>query len=372
MIADPIVKTRVTCRGGILLALGIAALALVRVIAHANSASSAAPLAAAGDKAPAETQAGLAVSAQNLSKPISRSDAAEINSLRSGLRIGPILGCNDNSDLIGALASNRFWTEALPLGQQQTAAINQLDEVLRAARSLSLETDADYPARDLASYQAYVDRGHQRRHAAFRQAQRVVSLGLLTEPQAAFVIHRILTTRRPIHTLGDENVQELLGMTAQQKRTAAAIAAGTTATDAAILEILTPRQMEKWSILTAQQTLPAEPPKLPTLSDAAAASSNLDELWLIARLTRKGDKGDLVKLSAPQKKLLKDLEDVTRQGLHWINLQHPDDPTLPADVRKAHAERVLQLRADFVLHAWQFVLLGILTQDQALIVMLSC
>jgi hypothetical protein len=332
--------------------------------------------------------------ARGQSDEISKSDAAEIESIRSGLRIAPIARMHSPLDMIGALVTSHFWTDVLPLGKEQASAIMKLDDLVQQSHDQSFQVDAKFPADDLTSYRAYVDRSHTRRREAFRHAQRVVSLGLLTEPQAALVIQRVLTHRRPSHSLGDDNVQELLGMTSDQKarlvevwadanagrhrnspsqsaqeqqKTTIGLSKVTNPTDAAAMGILLRSQLEQWSRLTALRALPAEPPELPAPTDAEAAQVRIDDIWPIFR--RLDERADALKLSENQRKHLKDLEEVTRTGLFWISLRNPADPTLPADVHKAGADRVARIRAEFVTHAAFVALKGILTESQALAVL---
>ena len=72
-------------------------------------------------------------------------------------------------------------------------------------------------------------------------------------------------------------------------------------------------------------------------------------------------------LSPYQKRLLRDLEEVTRDGLLWISLRNPgsDDSDPPADAHDDRADPIAQARREFLMHAEQVALLGILTEAQA-------
>jgi hypothetical protein len=298
--------------------------------------------------------------------------AREAQELSRGYRFAPMLVSNSPYHLIGDLAKNPRWTERLRLDEDQAEAITKLDDLVRDARDYSLLLDADYVEGVPDVYREYATRNDARRTKTIRHAQRMVTLGLLTEPQAAFVMQRYLVTTRSYHTLGNENVQQRLGMTEDQKRRLAAVwenqnsqqarlnlfstdpreqkknravmNADSQAAAVAALSILTPDQRTIWSRLTAARSLSAEPPDLPPSSDADAA-----KFKLVFRAL--SEKTGALNLAAEQKKLLKTLEDVTRDGLLWIESQ-------PGD-------RASQKRTQFVKQAEQVALLGILTERQA-------
>ncbi len=321
--------------------------------------------------------------------------AAEIEFLRRQLRSEPLTSSypQESFDLVGGLTSHRTWTRALPLGGEQVAALGKLDVLLREGRTRSYYFDADYPAADLASYMAYVSDSHARRLAALRRAQCIARLGLLTEPQAGFVMQRVLTTRELRYSLTDENVQDRLGMTKSQRlklkwvmqaiwtrgqeytpllevdpekqpQIAAALAATRKGyRQEAMLGVLTLHQLDILLQLTREWTLPAEPPALPALADAQAARADLyDRSPTFAHLARLSDALDL---SDDQHNHWKDLEEVTELGLAWIGLQHSDDPDETAEQRSSREEQVSRRRAEFLAHAEQFLLLGILSRSQA-------
>jgi len=122
--------------------------------------------------------------------------------------------------------------------------------------------------------------------------------------------------------------------------------------------------LDTWSRLTAEQSLPAEPPDLPALSDAEVASIKIEDVSPTFRAL--AEKANTLGMYDDQKKLLKDLEEVARAGLLWIGLRNAEGPPTPhADVRERQADWVSQRRAEFVKHAEQVALLGILTQRQA-------
>ncbi len=204
----------------------------------------------------------------------------------------------------------------------------------------------------------------------------MVALGLLTEPQAAFVMQRHLTnglTGSRLYPLRDENVQELLDMTASQlndlEKVAAeanrreaplnlwltdpkeqqtvrlAMEANAKWLDEAAMNVLTPDQRATWSRLAAERHLPATPPDLPAPSAADAARIKVDEVSPVFRALT--EKADDIKLSEKQRKLLDGLKEITREGLFWIGRSNSKNA------------------GEFVKQAEQVALLGVLTEKQA-------
>lgn len=303
--------------------------------------------------------------------------AAERNSLSQGLRTNAILNNSEaKNDQIGTLTSHRYWTEILSLAEAQASAITKLDVLVTTADTMARYANADYL--DLGgapdSYREYLANGEQRRHDALHHAQRMVAIGLLTSPQAALVIQRVLSGRK-LEALYDQNVQELLKMTKSQRAMLAGLAEDTRIKysrlnaftldpheqkknaekgsqikreyDRAIASVLTPAQRETWSRLAAERPLPAGPPDLRDLSDVNSAIAGLRRRSSVFRFI---DQDAGLALSAKQARLLKGLEEITCQGLLWIGQESPD-------FREKR-------RAEFTMHAEEVALQGILTQEQ--------
>jgi hypothetical protein len=348
MITNVARKPRQSTSCRLLLAVSLSWLAMLPAQAAENEEQHAQP---------AEQLVWITADGQTL-QPENLSDAAAIYNLRSGLRTGPLFSraCAGPLDLIGNLSTHPFWTEVLPLSPTQSQAITKLDDLVQEADTLSLYADADYPANDFASYEAYLARSRERREAAIHHAQRMVDLGLLTEPQAAFVLQRWMTTRRRSRVMYNERVQQLLGMTESQVQELAHICENyrDEKVSPALWEMLTIPQREMWVQLTAERTLPAEPPNLPSSQLLDAEDIDLAELSPTFR----------VLLAPPpfyarpsyQGRLLRDLEEVTRDGLLWISLRDPG---------ANDADAIAQARNEFLMHAEQVALLGILTEAQA-------
>jgi hypothetical protein len=376
MVADLTAKARLTPWARISLAVGFAALLLVPARGQDKSAAvdsrdSIRPPAAAETPAAQPPAAAQAVQ----SKPMSKADAAEMDSLRSGLRFMPHIFVDEPLSLIGGLASHPHWTGALHLGKAQASALTTLDDVVRKARRLTWHADAEYPTQDVAFYHQYLDRSNRRLSGTIAHAERMVTLGLLTEPQAAFVTQRYLSESGPAYVLTDPSVQELLGMTGEQHQEMDRLhieeslranarlgglddndkrrnqmVANHQAFDDAAMRILTESQLAKWALLTYKRELPTDP-DLRASADGEFPSQHF-KLSVVSPVFRTlSEKPDAYELSDDQKKLLSDLDDVTREGLFWICTVRTDP--------------IATARNEFVKHAEQVALLGILTQRQA-------
>jgi hypothetical protein len=101
--------------------------------------------------------------------------------------------------------------------------------------------------------------------------------------------------------------------------------------------------------------LPAEPPNLPDLSSPEAKDINLQAIS--STFATLEEEAVARELSADQKKMLQDLEEVTRVGLLWINLRKPVESAPSTDVGKEQTNQFLKTRAEFVKLAEQIALL---------------
>ena len=322
------------------------------------------------------------------SKHLEEVTAEERKTVSAGLRLRKLTeNAEAKNDLVGTLVAERYWTEVLPLAKEQTSAIAKLDALLTESRHNSYITDADYLDGNPRSFQEYLRRGEARRDDAIRHAQRMVVVGLLSEPQAAFVIQRVVSDRK-LDSLYDENVQDLLNLSKsqrerlkqlaldtanslvkinaftldpdQQKRNEEKGAAIKRKHDAAVKRVLTSNQLRKWSGLAGDGSLPPKSPDLPPLSDVEDAKGELLELSPTFLFI--STHSDSLGLSMDQRRLLADLEEVTCKGLAWMDLQNGVAP--PArDLNERHSV-IPESRAEFVRNAEQVALLAILTQTQ--------
>ena len=290
---------------------------------------------------------------------------------------------NYEGSLIGGLVENGHWAKSLPLAPAQASAITKLDVLVRDAGDRAAGVAADYMDTNPPDYQEYNARLGGRLSETLRHAERMVSLGLLTEAQAAFVLYDYTSDDNHLYVLSDKNVQDLLGMTASQNKeldkvgdaanrreallnlwsvdpieqeyVRTVMTANEKRMNAEALNVLTPSQRKIWDGFTAKRSLPAKPPEMPAPSEAEAVRIKIEDVSPVFRIL--AEKADAFGLSDPQKKLLNRLKEITREGSFWISLRNSKDgaPT-PAD-RAASAE--------FVKQAEQVALFGILTEKQA-------
>lgn len=293
------------------------------------------------------------------------------------------------SSFIGGLVVSGYWRHLRPLAPAQEKVITRLDELIRDATDQTSEAVADYLDTNPADYEEFTARVQARRARTRHHAERMVLTGLLTEPQVAFVMQQYLSSSSGVgraYVLGDEHVQDLLGLTAAQKKAMVRVGkeegrqspsiketfvVDQQAKDAyktlqlarmkrmeeGAMNVLTPGQREKWERLTAPHPLPAMPPDLPAIPEAELARFKVESVSPVFRFL--AEKGGNLALTEAQKDLLKRLDEITRQGLYWISLRDPQGPP-PAAV-----DRAARTGDEFVKHAELVALSGILTEKQA-------
>jgi hypothetical protein len=314
-------------------------------------------------------------------KPKNAADAVDLYRLRSERRRGRIYSLDEPLDRIGALTSHRHGTTELPLAAEQSTALTKLDRLVREVRDMRWLADADVPAEDLASYEAYLQRSFQRHSATIGHAQRMVMTGLLTEPQAAFVWQRWLRGRQTFsNSMYDEHLRDLLRLTAEQRREIEHIAEKyrDEFVTPSIWEVLTEQQQATFSQMKAERTLPAEAPDLPSLEALAkdGATVDLAEVSPVIRALNvpQGTPFEIamhkppVILTAHQRRLVADLGEMTQLGWLWIGLRNSDpnidNPTGAAT--DATPDTVDEARRAFMKAAEQVALVGILSEEQAM------
>jgi hypothetical protein len=323
---------------------------------------------------------------------------AEENELISGyLKDRSVLSVGDPINMIGNLATSSFWTKTLLPTLAQKEAIMKLDKVVNEARRRSYLLDAEPYGGSPEVRRKDLSRSGKRREATIYHAQRLVALGLLTEGQADLAMQRYLASQE-INALNNDSVglAEQIELTQSQKAKLAGVNAlflgqayskipdamsgdpqvgdaYAKSVDAwsrqykhALWDILTPNQRDKWSSLASERPVPAEPPNSARspVSEAETADVRILDLSPIFRAS--AERANALGLSAEQKSLLKDLEDVTRVGYVWIGRgsSRPGTPR-PEGAGKSQADQISQRRAEFLSRAEQVALLGILTEQQA-------
>jgi formylglycine-generating enzyme required for sulfatase activity len=388
--------------GGIIALVLLASLAVVLPLGHAQeepNAGQSPPKMASADQPAAPSLAKPGDPPQDVSKK-STPAAIEVEARRRETRSESwgfrhrrtFLADGGQINMVGLLVTNGWWRESLPLAPAQASAITKLDGLVQETIDDASLAAADYMDTNPPDYKEYVARFNKRHyHETFRHAERMVALGLLTEPQAALVSQRYLTGSSPLNVLRDENVQDLFRITesqkkefdkvgdeanrrearlnlwstdqAEQEKVRDQMAANRKQMDAAAMKVLTPSQQEMWSRLTAERHLPAKPPDLLAPSEAEAARIKLEDVSPVFRVLT--DRADALKFSDPQKKFLKRLEEIVRDGLFWISLRNAKEAAPVANAGQVPVDRVSAARAEFIKEAEQVALFGILTEKQA-------
>lgn len=298
--------------------------------------------------------------------------------------------------MIGNLVETSHYRKLLPLSEAQKDTIREMERVVRESRYRSMMADAEASSGPPAAYEERVKRHERRRREAMRHAQRVVLLGLLTEEQTATVVSDYLRHMQ-MGALNNDSIgiADRIGFTEEQVRKLEDVNEGfktrwrskpinpikpgkknaqayytqsgnwSKAYKQAMSDLLTPGQRDQWSKLAAKRPALTTPPDLgpSPASDAEAARIDREGLSPVFRSLdrRVGDLG----LDAEQRTLLERLERVTRQGLLWIGQRGaPGAPGSDTGAAKS-PDQVSRLRSDFLKHAEQVALLGILTESQA-------
>ena len=316
-------------------------------------------------------------------KVLSKEDKDELASRIWSLRNPHVLESNDRYNLIGNLVENGWWKSQLPLSPAQASVIMKLDALIRDARDNTARIVADSLEKNPAGFRETLARFEKRLHESIQHGQRLVALGLLTEPQAAYVLYSYTSDSNHLYVLRDPNIQELLGMTAaqdkeldkvgdaanrreaqlnlwtvdpiEQEYVGTVMAANAKRMNGEALRVLTPAQRKIWDAFTAKRTLAAKAPDMPAPTKDEMERIKMSEKSAIFRML--AEKENTFKLTEAQKKLVNRLEEVARTGLHWIGLRKPESA--------AAVERVSKVSAEFIQHAEQLVLSCILTEQQA-------
>ena len=309
----------------------------------------------------------------------------------AGLRRYPKGTFHSGYHFIGGLVTSDYWTSVLPVSDEQAVALKKLDLVVWGARVVSKHEDADYLETNPIDYREYLENSEVRRKEAIKHGQLMTLSGLLTDRQADFVIQRHLSDRRG-KALHDETVQELLkiGSKVQIEKLAnvrreynhrtgplfidsmAPLHNSNVNSDikkhkkeysASSLSLLTPSQRATWRRLTANRQLPTTAPEMPVPGDMQRGRMESKELSAVFRVL--AEQEDMLALSEEQKRLLDDLCSVTQLGLFWINATAADQPASKVEAGKNQDGGIVRNRAEFLKHAEQVALLGVLTEYQA-------
>ncbi|MFH1303255.1 MAG: hypothetical protein ABIK07_19495 [Planctomycetota bacterium] len=276
----------------------------------------------------------------------------------------------------------------VPMADNQEETIIRLDKLLLRTQLASMENDADYLDTNPRDYKEYMERSKDRHREAVKHGQFMTFTGLLTQPQSKAVIQRYFSTRK-WRAFYQERMQEVIGFTeAQKTRLARAqseyniqtkpLFSGSMLPDAnqaeikaglrlyedqfriASMAVLTPAQKTKYAQLTARQPSPDTIPSAPVPSETDRERLDLKKLSNVFRAI---DQNKL-NLSEKQNQFLDELYDVTRRGLLWIETA---DASQEDSVKHGPGD-FIHTKAEFLKHAEQVALLGILTESQARLV----
>jgi hypothetical protein len=311
--------------------------------------------------------------------------------LAVGLRDAVKSSCIPSSGfhLIGSLVKGASWKRELPLSDQQIRVLAMLDQLTWDAHARSMLADADELDGNPPDFVERFNQGIARRQAAITHAQQMVFSALLTQSQAAVVLHSELAFRRwnalyenvvcdwlgvteiqkaRLDQIGDQSAQDESdwpNFAPDHKNLQAALAVIWCKRETAVKHVLTPDQLAKWSRLGASQPAPRRPVNLARIASQQAdvPRINVADLSSIFRFTPLH--ANTLALSAEQQRLLKTLEEVTGLGPTWIDLGALEETNPRESDSQERQDQRSKKRTVFLNHVEQFALLGILTSQQA-------
>ncbi|MCA9015198.1 MAG: hypothetical protein KDA77_07680 [Planctomycetaceae bacterium] len=281
-----------------------------------------------------------------------------------------------------------YGTPYVSMADNQERTIKRLDQLLFKTQLASLDYDADYLDTNPHDYKEYLERSKRRHHAAVKHGQLMTFTGLLTEDQSRAVIQRYLSLRK-WRALHQERVQDVFGFSDAQKTrlaraqtqygmSTAPLFIGSKRPGAnqadlkagirlfedefriASLEVLTPAQKKKYAQLTAPQPLSDLLPSSPVPSETDRERLELKKRSNVFQFIDQHK--HRLKLSAEQNQLLDELNAVTQCGLLWIEKTADASPT---DRPQSTPAVFIHTQAEFLKHAEQVAVQGILTELQA-------
>jgi hypothetical protein len=297
--------------------------------------------------------------------------------------------------MIGNLARNEFWN-VLQLTEKQKFALRELNDLASEARVQSLSAEAEPYDGDPARRRRDIARRDGTRARSITHAQRLVTAGLLTEEQAASMVQYTLNGDLGWNYVYEGGIQELIAVTPGQRRELAKLGEDIANQETAkalpvafsrdpqdgelfknigkeslrrqeleVRKILTPVQLEKWGGLTATPRPPAAPPgsTRESPSDAEEAAVVINDVSPTFRAL--AERGNALGLNSDQTKLLERLKVVTRLGLIWIRRERFEAKSKGVQDSPKSDSPFAHVPEDFVKHAEQVALCGILTEQRA-------
>ncbi|KAA0133009.1 hypothetical protein FYZ48_24505 [Gimesia chilikensis] len=315
--------------------------------------------------------------------------AKRIRELSAGLRLTQKVTFHSGYLFIGDLArAHRSGKPCLPLTDNQEQTIASLDDLIFLAQLETLGRDADYLEGNPRDFAAYLERSKTRQARAIHHGQLMTFTGLLSPAQTRYTLQHYIAVRK-WRALQIDLIQELFKLTTTQKRQLRQaqtnynkstkplflgsmrpkadqrdIQAGIELYKAefrrASRAILTPAQNTKYNALLIQPQPPEVLPATPPLSNDDQQRLALESRSPIFRSIRQQQKQ--LNLSVKQQEFLQQLTQVTQRGLLWIE-------TSQATEVEQDRPLVSHSQAAFLKHAEQVALQGILSEQQAQLVL---
>lgn len=307
----------------------------------------------------------------------------------AGLRMNRIFQLHTGYTFIRDLCYSRsYWRSALTLSDNQEVILKKLDSLLYQANLASSSHDADYLDTNPRDYNKYLERNERRRREAVLHGQLMSLSGLLTESQAKAVIQQHLSDQK-WRGFQQTLIQELMDFTEAQKmllkraqsdynQDARPLFMGSMLPDANQAEIqaglqllkdqfrsdsravLTPAQKKRFAQLTEKQPAPSVIPTLPAPAETDQVRLDPKKLSDVFRTMGQLQNENKLKLSKVQNQLLAELYLVTIHGLFWIEAAESSQ----ADAEQSRSVVIPHTRTEFLKHAEQLALLGVLTERQ--------
>lgn len=315
--------------------------------------------------------------------------AKRTQELSGGLRMRRKFIFHTGYLFIGDLAhAHRSGKPRLPLTDNQEQTIASLDRLIFLAQLETFSRDADYLEGNPRDFAAYLERSKTRQSQAIHHGQLMTLTGLLSPTQTRYSLQHYIAVRK-WHALYVDLIQELFELTTTQKRQLqqaqtnynkstkplflgsmrpkadqrdiqAGIALYKEEFRRASRAVLTPSQNTKYDALLIQPKLPQVLPSTPPLSNDDQQRLALESLSPIFRSIRQQQKQ--LNLSVKQQEFLQQLTQITQRGLLWIETSETQETEQDLPLF-SHSQ------AAFLKHAEQVALQGILSEQQAQLVL---
>jgi len=243
---------------------------------------------------------------------------------------------------VGYFVESASWNKRLHLDNAQADALLALDELVWDTREIGWKTG-----------QATKSDRDAQEHLVLRHAEQMVKLGFFTPTQSAYVTQQQLSHPqfRRNALLFDPFFRRQLGVTLTDGQRQALIGKGVGTVEE---QLLSEQQQLLLVELAAARTPPTEAPQLEVPTSDALAAVKLSPTFKKLKETEVA-----LDLSDDQVRALRELERLARLGLLWID-------------RRGSSELVVRTREQFLDHADQIAMLGILTPEQRLSFRLMC